>query len=77
MATDVKAHITGTVWKIEVKEGDSVTEEQVLVILESMKMEMPIEAPRAGKVTAIKVKEAQPVNEGDVIEFLYFMGGGA
>ncbi len=67
MATDVKAHITGTVWKIEVKEGDTVSEEQVLVILESMKMEMPIEAPRAGKVTSIRIKEAQPVNEGDVV----------
>jgi acetyl-CoA carboxylase biotin carboxyl carrier protein len=48
MATNVSAHITGTVWKIEVKEGDSVTEGQTCVILESMKMEMPIEAPPTG-----------------------------
>jgi acetyl-CoA carboxylase biotin carboxyl carrier protein len=67
MATDVSAHITGTVWKIEVKEGDSVTEGQVCVILESMKMEMPVEAPCAGKVEKIKCAEAQAVNEGDVL----------
>lgn len=67
MATSVKAHITGTVWKIEVKPGDSVEADQVLVILESMKMEMPIEAPSAGKVVEVKVKETQSVNEGDLV----------
>ncbi len=67
MATEVKAHITGTVWKIEVKVGDTVETDQVLVILESMKMEMPIESPKAGKVAEIRIKEAQPVNEGDVV----------
>ncbi|HEY1535261.1 MAG TPA: acetyl-CoA carboxylase biotin carboxyl carrier protein subunit, partial [Polyangiaceae bacterium] len=41
MAVQVVAHITGTVWKIEVKLGDTVANEQTLVILESMKMEMP------------------------------------
>ena len=61
----VDAHITGTVWKIEVKEGDTVAEGQVLVILESMKMEMPVEAPAAGKVEKVHVAEAQAVNEGD------------
>lgn len=64
-AERVNAHITGTVWKIEVKEGDAVAEGQVLVILESMKMEMPLEAPRAGKVEKIHVTESQAVNEGD------------
>ena len=67
MATSVLAHITGTIWKIEVKEGDEVTEGQVLVILESMKMEMPIEAPEAGKVVKILCSETQAVNEGDVL----------
>jgi acetyl-CoA carboxylase biotin carboxyl carrier protein len=60
----VNAHITGTVWKIEVKVGDSVTEGQTVVILESMKMEMPVEATAAGKVTAILVKEGEAVEEG-------------
>jgi acetyl-CoA carboxylase biotin carboxyl carrier protein len=64
MATNVPAHITGTVWKIEVKVGDEVSEGQVLVILESMKMEMPVEAPEGGKVTAIAVAEGQAVDEG-------------
>ena len=67
MATNVNAHITGTVWKIEVKEGDSVTEGQVCVILESMKMEMPVEAPVGGKVDKIACAEGQAVNEGDVL----------
>jgi acetyl-CoA carboxylase biotin carboxyl carrier protein len=63
----VSAHITGTVWKIEVKEGEQVTEGQVCVILESMKMEMPVEAPGPGKVEKIHVTEGQAVSEGDVL----------
>ncbi|HZA14518.1 MAG TPA: biotin/lipoyl-binding carrier protein [Myxococcaceae bacterium] len=68
--TDVPAHITGTVWKIEVTEGQSVKEGDVLVILESMKMEMPVEAPQAGTVKEIRCRESQPVNEGDVLVVL-------
>lgn len=64
MATEVQAHITGTVWKIEVKVGDQVNEGDTVVILESMKMEMPVEAPASGRVTEIKVKEGSPVEEG-------------
>ncbi len=67
MATNVSAHITGTVWKIEVKQGDSVSEGQTCVILESMKMEMPVEAPQGGKVETIACVEGQAVNEGDVL----------
>ena len=67
MAVDVTAHITGTVWKIQVNVGDRVAEEQSVVILESMKMEMPVESPSAGTVTAIAVKEGQAVEEGDVL----------
>ena len=67
MPTDVRAHITGTVWKIEVKEGDSVAEGQTLVILESMKMEMPVEAERKGRVSKIHVAEGQAVEEGHVL----------
>ena len=70
MATQVSAHITGTVWKIEVKVGDAVSEGQTLVILESMKMEMPIEAPSEGKVESISCTEGQAVNEGDVLVIL-------
>lgn len=64
MATSVNAHITGTVWKIEVAVGDAVTEGQTVVILESMKMEMPVESPAAGKVSAVLVKEGDSVEEG-------------
>lgn len=67
MATDVRAHITGTVWKILVKAGDRVDAEQTLVILESMKMEMPIEAPEAGVVASVAVTEGASVDEGDLI----------
>jgi acetyl-CoA carboxylase biotin carboxyl carrier protein len=62
---EVEAHITGTVWKIEVKVGDNVDEGDTVVILESMKMEMPVEAEDAGKVREILCEEGQAVNEGD------------
>jgi acetyl-CoA carboxylase biotin carboxyl carrier protein len=64
MATSVRAHIAGTVWKIEVAVGDTVAEGQTVVILESMKMEMPVESPAAGRVAAILVKSGDAVEEG-------------
>lgn len=67
---DVAAHITGTVWKIEVKVGQSVSAGETLVILESMKMEMPVDAPEDGVVKEIRCSEAQAVNEGDVLVVL-------
>ncbi|HET9953928.1 MAG TPA: biotin/lipoyl-binding carrier protein [Polyangiaceae bacterium] len=67
MPTEVLAHITGTVWKIEVKVGDQVSAGQTLVILESMKMEMPIEAGEAGNVSEILTHEGAAVDEGDVL----------
>jgi acetyl-CoA carboxylase biotin carboxyl carrier protein len=67
MATNVHAHITGTVWKIEVKPGDSVDEGQTLIIIESMKMEMPVESPVKGTVDSIAVAEGQAVDEGAVL----------
>ena len=67
---DVEAHITGTVWKIEVKVGDQVAEGDTVVILESMKMEMPVEAEDPGKVAEIRCEEGQSVSEGDVLVVL-------
>ena len=64
---DVEAHITGTVWKIEVEVGDSVDEGDTVVILESMKMEMPVEAEDEGTVKEIVVSEGQAVSEGDTL----------
>ena len=70
MAIEVKAHITGTVWKIETKVGDEVEEGDVLVILESMKMEMPVETDDDGTVKEICVKEGEAVKEGAVLVIL-------
>lgn len=67
---NIKAHITGTVWKIEVAIGQAVGEGDTLVILESMKMEMPVEASDPGRVTEILVEEGQPVSEGQVLVVL-------
>lgn len=67
---DVVAHITGTVWKIECKVGQAVNAGDTLVILESMKMEMPVETTEAGTVKEIRCTEAQAVNEGDVLVVL-------
>jgi acetyl-CoA carboxylase biotin carboxyl carrier protein len=66
----VEAHITGTVWKIEVAVGDSIDEGDTVVILESMKMEMPVEAEDAGTVKEISVEEGQAVSEGDTLVVL-------
>jgi acetyl-CoA carboxylase biotin carboxyl carrier protein len=67
---DVEAHITGTVWKIECKIGDEVEEGDTLVILESMKMEMPVEAEDEGTVKEIVCEEGQAVSEGDTLVVL-------
>jgi acetyl-CoA carboxylase biotin carboxyl carrier protein len=64
MAT-VDAHITGTVWKIEVEVGDTIEEGDVVAILESMKMEMPVEAEDGGTVAELLCEEGQAVNEGE------------
>jgi acetyl-CoA carboxylase biotin carboxyl carrier protein len=70
MSTNVEAHITGTVWKVEVSVGDQVDEGDTVVILESMKMEMPVEAEDPGTVTEIRCEEGQSVQEGDVLVVL-------
>lgn len=67
---EVEAHITGTVWKIEVGVGDTVEEGDTVAILESMKMEMPVEAEDEGTVKEILVSEGQAVSEGEVLMVL-------
>ena len=67
---EVKAELVGNVWKIVVKPGDAVTEDQTLLILESMKMEIEVVAPKAGIVLEIRVKEADIVKEGQVLVVL-------
>ena len=66
----VDAHITGTVWKIEVEVGDEVQEGDIVAILESMKMEMPVEAEDPGVVKEVLVEEGQSVSEGDALVVL-------
>jgi acetyl-CoA carboxylase biotin carboxyl carrier protein len=68
--TEVEAHITGTVWKIECAVGDQIEEGDTVAILESMKMEMPVEAEDAGRVSEILCEEGQAVNEGDTLVVL-------
>ncbi len=65
MATEVEAQITGNVWKIDKHAGDSVAADEVILILESMKMEIPVEAPCAGRIAEIRVNEGDSVEGGD------------
>ncbi len=67
MAEEVRAEMVANVWKIVVAEGDSVDDGDTLVILESMKMEIPMIAETAGTVSSIAVSEGDVVQEGDLI----------
>ncbi len=67
MATEVEAHITGTVFKIETEVGAQVSQGDTLVVLESMKMEMPVESPVAGKVAEVRCEEGQSVEEDQIL----------
>ena len=64
---EVESEVQGNVWKIEVGEGDEVSAGDVLIILESMKMEIPVEAPVAGIVSELRVREEEAVEEEQVL----------
>lgn len=66
----VLSDVTGVVWKIEVKPGVSVAEGDAIIIVESMKMEIPVEAPESGKVVSIQVAEEEAVSEGQEIAII-------
>ena len=70
IVVDVPAHITGVVWKIACEVRDQVAEGDVVVVLESMKMEMPVEAEDGGIVREIRCEEGQAVHEGDTLVVL-------
>ncbi|MBI3628464.1 MAG: biotin/lipoyl-binding carrier protein [Candidatus Rokubacteria bacterium] len=70
MREEIKAHITGVVFQITAKPGDTVAAGDPVIVLESMKMEIPVEAPRAGAVKEIRVAEGQTVQEGDTLAIL-------
>ena len=67
---EVTTEVTGNVWKIEVKAGDDLAAEDVIMILESMKMEIPVEAPSAGKLVEILVQEEDRVDEDQVVAII-------
>lgn len=67
---NVESEITGSVWKIEKQVGDVVEEEDIVMILESMKMEIPVLAPEAGKIKKILVEEGVNVSEGQPVFIL-------
>ena len=64
---EVRAEMVANVWKVLVAPGAAVASGDTLVILESMKMEIPVEAPVDGTVSAVNVQEGGVVQEGDVI----------
>ena len=64
---EVESEVTGNVWKVEVEVGDSVAEGDVLLILESMKMEIPVESPAPGTVSELLVREEDQVEEDQVV----------
>ena len=63
----VKAELAGNLWKVVVSEGQQVGADETLMILESMKMEIPVNSPKAGRVSRIYVKEGQAVQEGQLL----------
>ena len=67
MAKEIKSHVTGTIWKIEVAVGDEAEEDDDLIIIESMKMEMPVVAEEDYTVKEILCAEGDPVEEGQVL----------
>jgi len=67
---NVKSEIAGNVWKIQTKPGDKVEFESELMILESMKMEIPVLSPKAGTVKEIKVSEGEAIAEGQLVAVL-------
>lgn len=65
--TEVHADVTGNVWRVLVAVGDAVEDGQTLMILESMKMEIPVEAELSGTVAELRVEEGQSVNDGETL----------
>jgi acetyl-CoA carboxylase biotin carboxyl carrier protein len=63
----IKAELAGNLWKIVVREGQQVQADETLMVLESMKMEIPVNAPSAGRVTKIHVREGQTLQEGQLL----------
>ena len=69
-SVEVESEVTGNVWKVLAAEGASVSEGDVIMILESMKMEIPVEAPVSGTLSAVKVQEEDQVEEDQVLAII-------
>ncbi len=67
MPIEVEAQIAGNVWKIEKAVGEEVAQEDVILVIESMKMEIPVEAPCSGRLSEIRVAEGDSIEEGTVL----------
>ena len=70
MPVEVHAEMAASVWRVRVAAGDTVAQGDVLVVLESMKMEIPVEAPSGGIVSVVAVGEGDSVDEGDILAVL-------
>jgi biotin carboxyl carrier protein len=68
--TAIRAPLTGRVWKIARAVGDAVAAGEPVIILESMKMEVPVEAPAGGTLASITCAEGDPVEEGAILATL-------
>jgi acetyl-CoA carboxylase biotin carboxyl carrier protein len=67
---NVKSEIAGNVWKIQLKPGDKVELEGEIMILESMKMEIPVLSPKAGTIKEIRVNEGEAIGEGQLVAII-------
>lgn len=67
---NILAEVAGKVWKVEARPGAELAAEDVILILESMKMEIPVVAPKAGRLVEIRVKEGEAVREGDIVALM-------
>ena len=67
MAIDVKTDVAGSVWKIVANVGDTLSEDDTILIMESMKMEIPVTAPQGGRLAEILFEEGEMVGEEDVV----------
>jgi biotin carboxyl carrier protein len=72
MREEIKAQITGVVFQVTARPGDAVAAGDPVIVLESMKMEIPVEAPRAGSVAEMRVAEGQTVHEGETVAVLEY-----
>ena len=70
MRSEVRSEIAGLIWKVEVSVGQTVAKEDLLVIIESMKMEIPVLATRSGLVQEIRVNEGDEIAEGQLLVIL-------